>query len=329
MKFISTLIIAIIAFCSVSCDALRTASKVNVVSQGSPYELIVVCNQPEWEGELGDTLRSVFTAPIPYLSQVEPLFDVLRVTNQGYTRLVVRHRNIFKVVISQSVEEPEIVVEYDVNAEPQIIMTLQGNSEKSVTEYLSAHRTEVLHALEMTERNRSKDFAQKFSLKQLDKVIAEKFGVDMKVPKGYTLRADSDNFLWLSYEYPTASEGFFIYTYPAKGNASLKSEALLEARNKYASRIPGPSDGSFMTTFMDVEPDYRLFRLEGRLWAEQRGFWEVNGDFMGGPYVSYSTIDTTTDRVFTIDCYVFSPKLPKRNFLRRLEHLIYNVKFEQ
>ncbi|MFR9566091.1 MAG: DUF4837 family protein [Rikenellaceae bacterium] len=329
MKSITTLLIAIIAFCAVSCDALRTASKVNVVSQGSPYELIVVCNQPEWEGELGDTLRSIFTAPIPHLSQVEPLFDVLRVTNQGYTRMVLRHRNIFKVVIAEGISEPEIVVEYDVNAEPQIIMTLQGDSERVVTEYLSSNRAEVLHALEMAERNRSKEYAQKFSLKQLDKVIADKFGVDMRVPQGYTLRADSEDFLWLSYEYPTASEGFFIYSYPAQGNASLKSEALLEARNKYASRIPGPSDGSFMTTFMDVAPDYRLFRLEGRVWAEQRGFWEVDGDFMGGPYVSYSTIDTQSDRVFTIDCYVYSPKLPKRNFLHRLEHLIYNVKFEK
>ncbi|MFR9584479.1 MAG: DUF4837 family protein, partial [Rikenellaceae bacterium] len=46
-------------------------------------------------------------------------------------------------------------------------------------------------------------------------------------------------------------------------------------------------------------------------------------------YVSYSTIDVATNRVITIDCYVFSPKLPKRNFLRGVEHLLYTVKFPE
>ncbi len=78
---------------------------------------------------------------------------------------------------------------------------------------------------------------------------------------------------------------------------------------------------------MEVEPDYRLFRLNGRLWAEMRGLWNVTGDFMGGPFVSYSTIDVRTNRVLTLDCYVYSPKLGKRNFLRSVEHILYNVKF--
>lgn len=63
-----------------------------------------------------------------------------------------------------------------------------------------------------------------------------------------------------------------------------------------------------MTTSEAFEPDYRMFRLEGRLWCELRGFWDVHGDFMGGPFVSYTTVDTATGRVLTIDCYVYSPK---------------------
>ena len=48
---------------------------------------------------------------------------------------------------------------------------------------------------------------------------------------------------------------------------------------------------------------------------------------MGGPFVSYTTVDTATDRVFTLDCYVYSPKLPKRNYMREVEHLLHLVKF--
>ena len=49
-----------------------------------------------------------------------------------------------------------------------------------------------------------------------------------------------------------------------------------------------------MITSDAFAPDYRLFRMEGRLWCELRGFWDVHGDFMGGPFVSYTTVDTAT-----------------------------------
>ena len=57
-------------------------------------------------------------------------------------------------------------------------------------------------------------------------------------------------------------------------------EALTEARNRFAARIPGPSEGSYMITADVYEPDLRTFRLEGRLWVELRGFWDVKNDFM-------------------------------------------------
>ncbi len=310
---------------SVSCDALHTVSSNRVSSQGSPYELIIVCNQPEWNSELGDSLRSMFSSDIPYLVQPEPFFNIYRVTQQGYDNLILKHRNILIINATPTIKEPSILVQYDVNAAPQIVMTMQGPSVESLSEYLSENRDMMMQAFEIAERDRDIAFGQKFSVQSIDKLIDERFDITMKIPQGYTLRNSTDDFVWLSYEYPTASQGVFIYSYPSQGNSSLKLEALLAARNKYAALIPGPSDGSYMSTFMEVDPDYRLFRIQGRLWAEMRGLWEVTGDYMGGPFVSYSTIDTRTNRVVTIDCYVYSPKVGKRNYLRSLEHIIYNT----
>ena len=72
-----------------------------------------------------------------------------------------------------------------------------------------------------------------------------------------------------------------------------------------------------------------LFR-SGRLWCEMRGFWDVEGDFMGGPYVSFTTVDTERNRVFTLDGYVYAPDLQKprkRNYVRGIEHLLYGIGF--
>ena len=313
-----------------ACDAFRTLSDRNAnTSLGKPYELIVVCAPQQWDGPVGETLRGLLGAPVEYVNQIVPSFDLLRILPRGFTNMATRHRNILKVEIDPSVpeERTSITAEYDWRAAPQIVLTLKGPSDAALLQYLAAHGRELVYVLEKTERDRAVDYAARYSEKHVAQAIEETFGVRMNVPKGYVLAKSENDFLWARYEYPTASQGFCIYTYPYTGPESLSRGALLAARNKFVGRIPGPSDGSYMTTSEAFMPDLRMFSLEGRTWTEMRGFWDVAGDFMGGPFVSFTTVDEASNRVFTLDCYVYSPKLNKRNFLRGVEHLLYMVRF--
>ncbi len=335
MKHITTkrifqfVVVLAFAIAATGCDAFRSLRDSNgMTAQGRPYELIIVCGHEAWNGELGDSLRAVFTMPVPYLNQTEPIFDVLRITERGYTGTVAQHRNILKLVVDPTLQQAEAGVQYDLTAEPQIIVTLQGPTQEALTEYLAAHRTELVQAFEQAERDRAIRYTEQYFAPEVSKAIEARFGVQMKVPRGYIVAASQPDFLWARYEYPKAEQGFFIYSYPYEGPESLSPEALLAARNRFAARIPGEVAGSYMTTSDVIEPNYRMFRLEGRLWCELRGFWDVAGDFMGGPFVSFTTVDTKTNRVFTLDCYVFSPKLHKRNFVRGVEHLLYQVHFD-
>ena len=135
-----------------------------------------------------------------------------------------------------------------------------------------------------------------------------------------------------------ASQGFFIYKYPYEGKESLSAEALMKARNRFASRIPGPADGSYMSTvnkipneagddYIPFIPEYRTLLIGDRPWIEMVGLWDVENYFMGGPYVSYTTLNKATNEVVTIDCYVYYPKTKKRNMLRELQHLVYMADF--
>ena len=311
------------------CDAFRSLrGNGGMTAQGRPYELIIVSGHNTWNSPLGDTLRSVFTAPVAYLAaDTEPLFDVLRINEQGYTGTIAQHRNILEIALSPELTQASAAVRYDVTARPQIVVTLQGPSQEALTDYLSEHRAELVQVFEQAERDRAIRFAEQYFAPEVSRVAAERFGVEMQVPRGYIVAASQPDFVWARYEYPQASQGFFLYSYPYEGPQSLTPEALVAARNKFAARIPGPSDGSYMTTSEVIPTDYRLFKLEGRTWCELRGFWDVAGDFMGGPFVSFTTVDKRTNRVFTLDGYIYSPKLHKRNFLRGVEHLLYSVKF--
>ena len=242
---------------------------------------------------------------MPVLNQTEPLFDLLRTLPSGFKNLVQRHRNILDIDINPKHSEAGLSVQYDRFSSPQVILQLTAPNLKSATAFVDANRQMLLQ------------------------LLYDKFGVTMNVPKGYVLRNQTDDFAWISFEMPQSSMGFFIYSYPYTGPKDLSHDALLAARNKYAALIPGPSDGSYMTTAEIYDPDYRTFRSEGRLWVELRGFWDVANDFMGGPFVSYTTVNTTTNEVVTLDCYVYSPKLPKRNYMRELEHLRYLISFPE
>jgi len=255
-------IAALIVATAAGCDAFKTLNNSKKSAQGKPYELIVVCPQAEWTGEVGDSLRAIFTAPVPYLNQIEPIFDVLRVTERGFTGMVADHRNILKILVDPELKETTTAVQYDVTSDPQIVMTLQGPSDGALVKYLSENRENLVYALEKAERDRAVKANETYGNPGIESAILKTFGVEMKVPKGYTLAAQKPDFIWARNEYPTASQGFFIYSYPYEGKQSLTEEALVAARNKYAAQIPGPAEGSYMITSDAFAPDYRLFRME-------------------------------------------------------------------
>lgn len=322
----------------VGCDSFRSLTGAKKTAQGSPYEVLVVCDGYEWESQLGTELKALLETPVEMLNQVEPMFNVVRITARDFKHLLPSYRNILKVLCSPQVTETSIVAQYDVVASPQIVLTFQGPSIAAMTEYLNQNGSALLQVLEIAERNRTIEYAKKQGAKALEKIISKEFDIDMHISNGYLFRAESDDFVWASNEYPVASQGFFIYSHPFKGKASVSTEALVKARNEFAKRIPGPTDGSYMTTvkripnveddgYVEFVPQRKVVKINGRDWIELRGFWEVERDFMGGPFVSYTTLDERKGELLTIDCYVYSPKYGKRNFLRPLEHLVYGVSF--
>lgn len=336
--FIQIFVAAVTLISAIGCDSFRSLTGAKKTAQGSPYEVLVVCDGREWESPLGEELRRVLGTPVEMLNQVEPMFDIVRITARDFKHLLPSYRNILKVLCSPEVKETAILAQYDVVASPQIVLTFQGPSTAAMVEYLRQNGESLLQVLEIAERNRTIEYARKQGAKALEKIVREEFDIELPISNGYLFRAESDDFVWASNEYPVASQGFFIYTHPFKGKASITTEALVKARNDFAKRIPGPSDGSYMTTvkripnveddgYVDFLPQRKVVKIDGREWIELRGFWEVEHDFMGGPFVSYTTLDKREGELLTIDCYVYSPKYGKRNFLRPLEHLVYGVKF--
>ena len=337
-QLFKTIFVVVTLLAVVGCDSFRSLTGAKKTAQGSPYEVLLVCDGYEWESQLGTELKALLETPVEMLNQTEPMFNVVRITARDFKHLLPSYRNILKVLCSPDITETAILAQYDVVAAPQIVLTFQGPTIAAMCDYLKVNGASLLQVLEIAERNRTIEYAKKQGAKALEKIVKEEFDIEMSISNGFLFRAESDDFLWASNEYPVASQGFFLYTHQFKGKASVTTEALVKARNEFAKRIPGPSDGSYMTTvsripnieddgYVEFIPQRRVVKINGRDWIELRGFWEVAKDFMGGPYVSYTTLDERSGELLTLDCYVYSPKYGKRNFLRPLEHLVYGITF--
>lgn len=301
-------------------------------SQGASYEVVIVTSESNWNGGLGDTITEIMQELMPVFNVAVPVYSVSRVSPNNYTSILKRHRNLIIIDTGHKYEEPRMYAQYDVNATPQIIVNLVGPDTQSLTQYVSDHRTELQTVFEIAERDRSVAMNTRTQSKTYAGEVRDRFGFDMLIPNEYSYaKANSrKDFVWFRKHYKMDDEqGFVVYSYPYSGRENFTADSLVARRDEFVSRIEGGNPGSHMRTSPEFEPVVSHKRINGRYWAEMRGFWDMKSDYFGGPFVSYSTLDTETNRVITIDMYVYAPNAAKnkRNYYRQLQHLVYGVSF--
>ncbi len=328
IKFFALVMVAAVGVLS-GCNS-STIGTGQQVAGGAAYELIAVVPQAQWEGAVGDTLREIFAEPVLYVNEYEPRFDLMRVLPSAFEGFIKVHRNVLYINIDPSKSEVEFTGTQNKYADGQMLVLLSAPNDQALLKYLTDNKEELLKLYESAERNRALKMNRQHKEGVMVDKIRDMFGFHIDLPRGYSPRGTSgDSLLVTSFEYPTAFQGIAVYSYPYKGKSDFKLENLIAQRDNFVKNIPGPSGNSHMATVKNFGPEVSYKRIGDRDWAEMRGFWNlVGGDFMGGPMISWSTLDKDAGRVVCIDCYVFSPKHGQRDLLRGLEHLIYSVEFE-
>ena len=108
--------------------------------------------------------------------------------------------------------------------------------------------------------------------------------------------------------------------------------SLVSTRDRLLQRyVPGPSDGSFMTTEKEFVPPIvnYISNYPTGFAAEMRGMWCLVGDYMAGPFISYTFPDNKTGKLVTLEGYVYYPNHDKRDDLLQLQSILYSVRVEE
>ncbi len=293
-------------------------------SGGKPGEVIVVIEKNVWNSTVGEQLKKTLMVDYPALPQDEPTFLLYPIPFANFNDIFQANRNIIKVTFNPNSDSMFYRIGRNRWAKPQLIIELVAKNIQQMTELIEKEGNNIKELMLIEERSRLMKVYEKFREKTLILPL-KKFNIDMIIPKGYRLNIDTTQFIWISAETPYMSQGLFIYSIPYIDTSQFQTHVLITVRDSVLKRyIPGPLDGTYMTTEHLYPFVEKRFALNNRFTSEIRGLWKIENDFMGGPFVLLATVHN--NQMIITEGYVYAPKDDKKNYVWQIEAILYSIK---
>ena len=288
---------------------------------GAINEVVIVIDEPIWEGASGDSLRQSLSTEVPGISWSEPLFDVIQINSTAFSRIFKTHRNL---VIVQKGQQSKVYFDTKTYAQNQWLCIVEYQTIEDLPRLLGQYAPIMAYQIGQKEQER---YTAILPPKRLSETLSKGFNLNFGLPNEYKLVLDTNRFCWFEYNPPDKEiiKGVFVYEYPSSSSFNLNT--ILSARDSVLQQfVFGSSEGSYMTTERLYPPyisTYTHNALEG---LKVKGLWKMQNAFMGGTFVSHFLNDTINDRVLVIEGFLFNPGEDKRNSLQELEWLISDFK---
>ena len=299
-------------------------------ASGLPYEMLVVMDDDQWDRPLGRAVFNVLDSDVPGLPQSERSFRISRVEPEGFNSNMFKiMRNVIKVDIQNIYTQPKFKFARNVYSYPQMIMTLQAPDEESLTEYINNNQQSIIDFFTKAEMNREIENLRDRHNPEVSRLAEEILGVDIWVPWELNKFKKGKDFLWASTNVGKKDMNLVLYSYPYTDKNTFTLDYFLQKRDSVMkANIPGGPKGSYMTTNHDyvyVEDG----TVRGKYAQIARGLWRIQGDRMGGPFVSHSRVDEANGRVVVAEAFIYAPESLKRDLLRRMEAALYTLQLPQ
>ena len=297
-------------------------------SIGMPYEAFVIAPDAAWDLGLDSVIYRSLGARVLGLPRPESYFYVVdhRDPNR-ITDLDRKYSNLLSVNINVAHDEPSIMVSDNVYARPQCVVTVNAPTAESAKEYIAEHGGEICGLFEIAERNRSLSDSRRSSTPKLMEQFEKHLGLNMHIPAGFGRANSGDrSLLWFMRDYEKKAQYIFAFSSEYTDPSDLTGEWLERMLINKLAVVHSTKPGAYMTISQNAPIYWSELVINDRVWYEMRGCWEVTLDQMGGPFVSFSTLDQETNTIKTIVFALYAPEEAQRGLMGELEYLIYTVK---
>lgn len=302
-------------------------------SVGATSEILVVVQSTEqWEGREGEAVRGFFGQDQIGLTQSEPLFRLSNINVDNLSDMFKKHRNMLVIEINPKLNEAVVETRSDLWAKPQRVIKITAPDAASWVEAFDNNKEGFKILFDRSERERLLNIFRPTANVKVMEPVLKAFGIKLLIPEGFYIAKSEEGFMWIRKEANDFSQAMIIYSTPYRDTADLNPQKIISRRDLLVQQyIPGPVEGSFMSTDKEFLPPVvkNTTHFVTEFAVETRGVWNVVGDFMAGPFVSYTVIHPKNGQLITVEGYVYAPNKPKRDHLRQLEAIIYSLEFQE
>ena len=325
-------------------EQINQVAKLSLVNEASGYTKPIAT--------LYDLVEAVMGADMPCMPQVEPYFRVTKVATAQFDDMFKPTRNILFVDINpQKYTQLKAKVSNDYWSTPQALCRIQSPSEEEFVNYWLEHGDEIREWFVNQEIKRQTKFYRASTNKDA-RAILQAQGYDMLIPEDYMVIMDAVlggattyslrnpitvapevRLLWCCNNKGSMRRDIVVYSYPYTDEKTFTYDFLTAKRDAVLSRVVSASvEGSYMgTEYKVMPPVMRTITVqEDEQATEVRGLWRIlNGEAMGGPYVSHTRLDQVNGRVVTAEAFLYAAGQKKRTALRQAEAILYTLQLPQ
>jgi hypothetical protein len=357
LRFLTILLTGLLGLGVFSCGGDMTANlNPRPSAFGKINSLYVLADSSLWLAGAEDSVAYFFEAPYIILPQPEPIFDVRHLVpldlreqptltelrnyvvladlsdkDSPTTKMVIEDLNDARI---QQVKEEGFGTAVARNkwATGQQLVYLMGRNRAELLAGMSTAHPAVVKRIAELENERIKVTAYFQGINRaLGEKVRERSGAMLDVPGGYELvPVDAEDFAWLRKQTKGGSLNIMATRIPYEDQSQLSREGLKAIRNKVGREYFGTTLDS---TFMKInDSDLPLFvevtELNGKYALEGRGIWEMENDFLAGPFVSYLINDEAGKQLVLIDGFVLAPGRKKRELMEELVQVLKTAEIQ-
>lgn len=355
MILLRSLILIISSVYLVSCDLEKTAQRHENLPRatGKAGEIIVVMDSAMWQGEVGEKLRSIFGEIVPTIPRQEPMFSLNNIAPRDFQSFLRRQKSVmFVTILGDNSKGNRILKSYFTNeslkmieddptifmyskkdefARGQEILHLFGQSKDVLISNIESNKDKLLeHYLKIEEERLQVALYSAQYEKGISNHIKTKLGCELKVPLGFEIGMEDDKFIWLRNFSPDVDKSIFITYTDYSSEEMFTLDSLLHLRTElskpYILYKPEDPDSYLLTETENFDVFRKEINFNGVYAVELRGLWKLNNYYMGGPFISYAVVDQSTNRLYYIEAFLYSPGQPQRDTMRELGAILKTFK---
>jgi hypothetical protein len=316
-------LLLLLFFTAISCRNKNANKTTDWQDEISTISIII--DDQLWNGEIGDSIRNKFASPVLGLQEEEPLFTLNQFPVKLLEGFMTNTRNI---IIVKKQAKSQFYIKENEFVEPQNVIHISGKTVQEIVDTLQVNASKISELIRKTEII---DIQKHLEANKIDtKLLEDQFKIDMTIPTRFKPVLDGKKFVWYKKEITSGNLSLLVYQVPIERlqDTTKIVNSIIDIRDAIGKLyIHGSKNKAKMITEPAFSPYLAKTKIGDFTAYETKGTWELDTDFMSGPFINYAILDPKNNRVLIIEGFCYAPSKEKRNLMLELEAIIKSVKF--